>query len=143
MHDVSQDLNKRLAAQKADAERLLGAREADVAQLQCELAAAQSAPSAQDARSVRTVLPRPDGWQLSIAEAGAGQYSQEGSGADVKKLLEEKRSLQVLSVAYSLLTYICDSACFHMKALLLANTHFCFSCCFAIYLNWSSRRACT
>ena len=102
VHDVAQDLNKRLAAQKTEAARLLGAREADVEQLQCELAAAQSAPSMQDACGVRTVLPRPDKWQLSIAEAGAGRYLQEGSGAHVKKLLEEKHSLQVLSDAYAL-----------------------------------------
>lgn len=77
-----------------------------MAQLQCELAAVQSVSSAQDARSGRAVPPRPDDWQLSIAEVGAGQHSQEGSGADVKKLLEEKRSLQVLSDASFLLTYV-------------------------------------
>lgn len=67
-----------------------------MAQLQCELAASQSMPSAQDARNVHAVPLRPDDCQLSIAEAGAGRYSQEGSGADMKKLLKEKRSLQVL-----------------------------------------------
>ena len=77
-----------------------------MAQLQCELAAAQSVPSAQDARSVRTVPPQPDDCQLSIAEAGAGRYIQEGSGADMKKLLDEKRSLQVLPNAYSLLSHV-------------------------------------
>ena len=77
-----------------------------MAQLQCELAAAQSVPSAKDARSVRAVPLRSDDCQLSIAEAGAGRYTQEGSGTDIKKLLEEKRSLQVLPDAYSLLSYV-------------------------------------
>ena len=71
-----------------------------MAQLQCELAAAQSVPSAKDARSARAMPLQPDDCQLSIAEAGAGRYSQEGSGADMKKLLEEKRSLQVLPDEY-------------------------------------------
>ena len=42
----AQELNGHLVAQKEDAERLVGMRSADIAQLQCELAAAQQQAAA-------------------------------------------------------------------------------------------------
>ena len=87
-----------MSAKKSEAERLLAAREADVAQLQQELAAAQQAgrsmPSMHATHRGQPGLQQA-GWQMSISEAAAMPFEEQPSEAALKALVEDKRKLQV------------------------------------------------
>ena len=93
-----QELNRHLVTQKAEAERLLTAREADAAQLQQELTAMQqvehSVPSMHAMHGRQNAL-QVDEWQMSISEAAANRYEKHDSDPTVKELLEDNRKLQV------------------------------------------------
>ncbi len=94
-----QELNRHLTSQKSEAERLLAAREADVAQLQQELVAAQQAerstPNMQLSQRRTTGLQHGD-WQMSISEAADDIREERLSDAALRAFLEDKRKLQVI-----------------------------------------------
>jgi len=95
-----QELNRHLVTQKAEAERLLTAREADAAQLQQEVTAMQQAehsvPSMHAMHGTQNAL-RVDEWQMSIPEAVANRHEKHDSDPALKALLEDHRKLQVRS----------------------------------------------
>lgn len=91
----AQELNGHLVAQKEDAERLVGMRSADIAQLQCELAAAQQSMRSMGNGQSTHSRPQAVDWQMSIAEAVTHHYRVNPSDADLKALQEDKRQLQV------------------------------------------------
>ena len=92
-------------------DRLLGVREADVAQLQHELLSAhraeRSVPSALATHHGYTGLQHGK-WQMSISEAAANECVEEPSDAALERLLKDKRKLQV--VPCYLLTTKCHCA---------------------------------
>ncbi len=93
-----QELNRHLTSQKTEGERLLAAREADTAQLQQELVAAQQAqcsmPSMHAMHGGTSGLQHGD-WQMSISEAADDRREGQPSDAALRALLEDKRKLQV------------------------------------------------
>ena len=96
---LEQELNTHLAKQTSAAQRLLAAREADAAQLQQELLAAQQAErsmASMHAKHYKHGQLQERDWQMCISQAAESRREEQLSDAALKAALEDKRKLQVI-----------------------------------------------